>query len=295
MTTTPTVALLGTGIMGAGMARNIAAAGLPLRVWNRSADKARPLADAGATVAADPAAAVRGADVVVTMLGSLDHVVEVMEQAAAGLVDGQVWAQTSTVGIDQTELLALARKHGLLLVDAPVVGTRQPAEQGQLLVLAAGPPAARELVAPVFDAIGRATRWVADDAEGAAASRLKMVVNSWVLAVTAGVAEAVALAQGMGVDPQDFLDAVAGGPLDLPYLQLKAKAILQQDWSPSFSVKNAAKDADLVVAAGQENGVVLDVAAAVSARLHRAAEAGHGDADMAANYLASFVEADRAD
>ncbi|MCW2716435.1 NAD(P)-dependent oxidoreductase [Pseudonocardia sp.] len=283
-----TVALLGTGIMGAGMGHNILAAGLPLQVWNRSPEKAQPLADAGATLAADPAEAVRGADVVVTMLGDGHHVLAVMEQAADGLASGQVWAQTTTAGVDQDDLVAFAEEHGLLFVDAPVVGTRQPAESGQLVVLAAGPAAAKDAVQPVFDAVGKTTTWVADDAAGLPASRLKLVVNSWVLAVTAATAEAVALAKGLDVDPQAFLDSVAGGPLDLPYLQNKAKAILAEDWAPNFSVTNAAKDADLVVAAGKGAGVELDVAAAASARYHRAADAGHGDDDMAANYLASF-------
>ena len=283
-----TVALLGTGIMGAGMGRNILAAGLDLRVWNRSPEKAQPLVDAGATLAADPSDAVRGADVVVTMLGDGHHVLDVMGRAADGLAAGQVWAQTPTAGVDQSDLLALADKHGLLFVDAPVVGTRQPAESGQLVVLAAGPATAKDAVQPVFDAVGKATTWVADDAAGLPASRLKLVVNSWVLAVTAATAEAVALAKGLEVDPQAFLDSVAGGPLDLPYLQNKAKAILAGDWTPNFSVTNAAKDADLIVAAGQGAGVQLDVAAAAAARYHRAADAGHGDADMAANYLASF-------
>jgi len=284
-----TVALLGTGIMGAGMGHNLLAAGFTLRVWNRSAAKAQPLADAGATLTSDPADAVRGADVVVTMLGDGHHVLAVMEQAADGLAAGQVWAQTTTAGVDQSDLLALAEKYGLLFVDAPVVGTRQPAESGQLVVLAAGPAEARDVVQPVFDAVGKATTWVADDAAGLPASRLKLVVNSWVLAVTAATAEAVALAKGLDVDPQAFLDSVAGGPLDLPYLQNKAKAILAEDWAPNFSVTNAAKDADLVVAAGRGAGVQLDVAAAAAARYHRAADAGHGDDDMAANYLASFT------
>lgn len=286
MSEKPAVALLGTGIMGTGMARNILAAGLPLRVWNRTADKARPLADAGAVVAIDPADAVDGADVIVTMLGDGNHVRAVMEQAAPRA--GQVWAQMSTAGLDQADLLALAEQHGVLFVDAPVVGTRQPAEQGRLLVLAAGPPDARPTVQPVFDAVGRETRWLADDPAGFAASRLKLVVNSWVLAVTAATAEALALADGLGVDPRAFLDGVAGGPLDLPYLQAKAAAILAGDWTPNFSVANAAKDADLIVAASRDAGIVLDVAAAAAARYHRAADAGYADADMAANYLVSF-------
>ena len=284
---TVTVALLGTGIMGAGMGRNLLAAGLPLRVWNRTPDKARPLADAGAVLAAYPAEAVAGADVIVTMLGDGGHAREVVERAAPAA--GQVWAQMTTAGLDR-ELPALAERLGLRFVDAPVVGTRQPAEQGQLLVLAAGSPDVRDVVQPVFDAVGRETRWVGDDASGLAASRLKLVVNSWVLAVTAAAGEAVALAEGLGVDPQAFLDTVGGGPLDLPYLQAKAKAILARDWTPSFSAANAAKDGGLVVAAGEEAGIALDVAAGAAARYRRAADAGHGDDDMAAAYLASFPD-----
>ncbi|SFO22465.1 3-hydroxyisobutyrate dehydrogenase [Pseudonocardia ammonioxydans] len=283
-----TVALLGTGIMGAGMGHNILAAGPDLRVWNRTAAKAGPLADAGATVCADPAEAVRGADVIVTMLGDADDVVAVMEQAAGGLTTGQVWLQTTTVGVAPFDRLrALAERHGLVLLDAPVLGTRAPAEAGQLLMFVAGDPAVRDRVDPVLDAVGRQTVWVADTADDAAASRLKLVANSWVLAVTAATGETVALAEGLGVDPQAFLDAVAGGPLDLPYLQNKARAILAGDWTPSFTVDNAAKDAGLIVDAAQGAGVRLDVADAVQARLLRASGRGHGGDDMAAAYRAS--------
>lgn len=287
MVDSPTVALLGTGIMGAGMARNILSAGLPLRVWNRSAAKARPLAEHGAEIAATPADAVRGADVVVTMVGDGQHVADVLDQAADGLRAGQVLLQTTTVGIDQDALLDRAEAHGLLFVDAPVLGTRQPAESGQLLILAAGDPAAREIAQPVLDAVGRATRWLSADPRSLAGSRLKLVVNSWVLAITAAAGEAVALAEGLGVDPQAFLDSVSGGPLDAPYLQAKATAILSADWTPNFSVDNAAKDAGLIVAAGESVGLTLDVAAAARDRMLRASAAGHGNADMAAAYLAS--------
>lgn len=288
MSAGPTVALLGTGIMGAGMGHNILAAGLSLRVWNRTASKAQPLVEAGATPAADPAEAVRGADVVVTMLGDADDVVAVMDDAAGGLAAGQVWLQTTTVGVEPLgRLVPVAERHGLTLLDAPVLGTRAPAESGQLVMFVAGDPAARATVDPVLDAVGKQTVWVADTAADAAASRLKLVANSWVLAVTAATGESVALAEALGVDPQAFLDAVAGGPLDLPYLQLKAKAIVGDDWTPSFTVDNAAKDAGLIVDAAGAAGVRLDVAEAVRTRLRRASERGHGGDDMAAAYKAS--------
>ena len=285
----PTVALLGTGIMGAGMARNLLAAGLPTRVWNRSPEKALALAEVGAEVADSPRAAVNGVDVIVTMLRDGDTVEAVMTEAAPGLHAGQLWAQTTTVGVEPVARLAkLAATHGLVLVDAPVLGTRQPAEQGQLVIFAAGPSSAKTSLAAVFDAVGRRTIWLAEDPAGAAASRLKLVVNSWVLAITGATAEAVALAKGLDADPRAFLDAVEGGSLDLPYLRVKSAAILEKNWEPTFSVSNAAKDADLIVAAGRANGVRLDIAEAMGARLHRAERLGHGEQDMAANYFASF-------
>lgn len=283
------VAVLGTGIMGAPMARNLARAGHDVRVWNRTRAKAEPLAKDGVRVADDPAEAVEGADIVLTMLFDGAAVTETMSRAAAALRPGTAWIQSTTAGLDELPgFVCFAADHGLVLVDAPVLGTRQPAETGQLTVLAAGPEEIRPLVIPVFDAVGSRTIWVGDDAAGGAAIRLKLVVNSWVLAITHGVAEALALAGGLGVDPQAFLGTVAGGPLDMGYLQAKAALILSGNFSPSFATATAEKDARLIVAAGEQAGVRLDVAAAGAERFRRAAAQGHGDEDMAASYFASF-------
>lgn len=279
----PRVALLGTGAMGAGMARNIAAAGLPLTVWNRSPEKAQPLADAGARVAGSPADAVTDADLVVTMLFDTDAVIEVMSQAAEALSSGTVWLQTSTVGVAGADRLGrLADDLGVTLVDAPVLGTRQPAEQGALVVLASGPEDARERCAPVLEAIGSRTMWVG---EAGAGSRLKMAANAWVLTVVEGVAESLTLTRELGLDPALFLEAVSGGALDAPYVQLKGKAMLAGEFEPAFELDGAVKDAALIVEAVE--GVDLDPAliGAVHTHLSRAASAGHGDKDMSATYL----------
>ncbi|MFC5805216.1 NAD(P)-dependent oxidoreductase [Streptomyces formicae] len=283
------MALLGTGIMGAGMARSMLRAGLPVRVWNRTRAKAEDLAADGAYVADTPADAVTGADVVVTMLSDGPRVLAAMRDAAGGLAPGTVWAQTATVGDAATaELAGFAGEHGLAFVDAPVLGSRQPAGAGELLVLAAGPAAVRDVLGPVFDAIGRRTTWVAEDGSTAAASRLKLVLNSWVTALTHATAESLALARGLGVDPRGFLDSIAGGALDNGYLRAKAALILGEDYSPDFSVTNALKDSRLITDAAERAGVRLDVARAGVARFERAERAGHGGKDMAATYLASF-------
>ncbi|MEV5349414.1 NAD(P)-dependent oxidoreductase [Streptomyces achromogenes] len=294
MTDTRTVTVLGTGIMGAAMARNLARAGHFVRAWNRTRAKAEPLTADGVLVAGTPAEAVEGADIVLTMLYDGPAALDVMREAAPALRPGTAWAQCTTAGTEALgDLAAFAGEHGLVFFDAPVLGTRQPAEAGQLLVLAAGPAGHRSVVDPVFDAIGSRTVWTGEDGTAGTATRLKLVANSWVVAATAATGETLALAKALGVDPQDFFDAIDGGPLDMGYLRAKARLILDGELTPAqFAVATAVKDARLIVRAGEEHGVRLDVAAASAARLERAAAQGHADEDMAAAYFASFGEAE---
>ena len=282
MTDSPTVALLGTGTMGAGMARNIARAGLPLRVWNRSADKAAALADC-ATVASTVAEAVEGADVVLTMLYDADSVVETMESARGHLGEDTVWLQQSTIGVEGCDrTIRLAEDLGVALVDAPVLGTRKPAEDGALVVLASGPPDVREAVEPVFEAIGGRTLWLGGAGEG---SRLKLAANAWVATVLEGIADSLALTRDLGLDPALFLEAVSGGAMDAPYVQLKGKAMLAGEYAPAFALAGALKDVDLILAAAAGVGTELGPMPGIRDHLARAVDAGHGDLDMAATYL----------
>lgn len=261
--------------MGAGMGRSLARAGLDVTVWNRSADKARAL---DLPVADDAEGAVRDKDVVVTMLFDAESVAEVMRDALPAMKPGAVWLQTSTIGLDGTaELADLAAKHGIAYVDAPVLGTRQPAENGQLTVLAAGPADVRDRIAPVLDAISAKVVWVGDEPGGG--HRLKLVANAWVLSIVAGTAQSLALAEGLGVDPRQFLELIGGGPLDSGYAQLKGKAMLSGDFTPSFALSGATKDAGLIRAAAADAGVATDLVAAMEKLF---AAAGDQDDDMAA-------------
>src|SRR3954451_3877627 len=190
--TTPVVALLGTGTMGSAMARAMRRAGLPVRAWNRSRTKAEPLREHGVVVADSPAEAAQGAEIVVPMLFDIAAVVDVVRRAAPA--PGTLGLQTSTVGVQDVRTAAdVAEELGLVLVDCPVSGTRQPAEKGELLVLAAGPDDARDKAAPVFDAIGRRTLWVGPAGQG---TRRNLVVNAWLLSLTAATAQPVAMAGG---------------------------------------------------------------------------------------------------
>jgi 3-hydroxyisobutyrate dehydrogenase len=274
------VAVLGTGIMGAPMARNLADADHEVRVWNRSLHKAEGL---GCQVVGSPAEAVDGAEVVVTMLADGDAVESVMDGVT--LTGDQIWWQSSTVGAVATERLA-GMAGEAAFVDGPVLGTRAPAEQGELIVLASGP--GRERLADVFDAVAARVMDLGD--EIGAGSKLKLVINSWIVAVTEGVAETVAFAEGIGVDPRKFLEAIEGGPLGLPYAKLKGTAMIERSFEPSFTLSLAAKDAALVADAAAAAGLELPLPALVRDQMRKAIDAGHGDEDMAATFLAACPE-----
>jgi 3-hydroxyisobutyrate dehydrogenase len=277
------VAVLGTGLMGAPIARRLAGAGHDVRAWNRTAAKADGL---GATVAATPVEAVDGAEFVVTMLADGPAVAEAVEDALPSAADGAVWAQTSTVGIEWTKkLAALADEHGVLYVDAPVLGTVAPAEQGQLVVLLAGPETARGVCEDVLAAISRKQVWLGT--EIGAASALKLVLNHWILNTVENVAETIALAQALGLDPQLFLESIEGGNMDMAYAHMKTGAILSGDLDPLFTLRLAAKDTGLIVAAAEEAGIDLGLARVTLERMQRAIDLGHADEDMAAVYYAT--------
>jgi 3-hydroxyisobutyrate dehydrogenase len=265
----PSVAVLGAGTMGAPMAANLRAAGLDVVVWRRDDDLA---------------AAVRDRDVVLTMLSDADAVLDVAGRALPAAREGVLWLQASTIGIDGTARCAeLAGEHGAVLVDAPVLGTKAPAEQGALVILASGPDDALDRLAPVFDAIGQRTLRVGPVGAG---TRLKLVVNAWVVTVVQGAAETLALAQGLGLDPTLLFDAIEGGPLDLPYLRAKGAAMLQREFPPSFSLRLAAKDARLVAETAERVGVDAPVARAIAERFTEA-EQEHGEEDLAATFRLS--------
>jgi 3-hydroxyisobutyrate dehydrogenase len=281
MSSHDTVAVLGTGIMGAPMARNLLAAGFPVRAWNRSAEKSAPLSAAGATVAASPAEAAEGATLVLTMLTDADAVLETA--VAAALRPGQLWIQASTVGIEGAErCAALAAERRVTLVDAPVLGTRQPAEEGKLTILASGPDDTRDRVDPVFDAIGARTLWVG---QAGAGQRLKLVANTWVLALVEGLAETLRLAEGLGVPPESFLDVIAGGPLDAGYAQAKGRGMIEREFAPAFPLRHAAKDLRLIEAAADRHDLDVPLVAAIAERFAQGVAAGRGDLDMSATFL----------
>ena len=280
------VAVIGAGIMGSAMTRNLAAAGLITRVWDRAASATGALADAGAVVAASARDAVRDADVVITMLPTADAVESVIfdGQVAEAFADGCVWAQMGTIGVEATlrirDRLA-AQRPGVMFVDAPVSGSKGPAEQGQLLILASGPAAAAEVAQPVFDVIGRKTVWLGEAGRG---SQVKLVVNAYLSILIEGVAETMELADRLGIGHQQLAEVIEGGPLDAPLADAKFHKMDRGDFSAEFPLEWALKDVDLVIDAA--GGQALPLLAALSGQWHAAVAAGYGREDISAARLA---------
>jgi 3-hydroxyisobutyrate dehydrogenase len=256
------VAVLGTGIMGSAMARNLVA---------------------GAVVAASAPEAVRDAQVVITMLPTAEVVDSVVFEGGVveAFTPGAVWAQMGTIGVTATAEFGARLRSDVLFVDAPVSGSKGPAEAGELLILASGPPEAQAIVGPVFAVLGRKTVWLGAAGQGTA---LKLVVNAYMSVLIEGVAEAMELAGRLGVDVAGVAEAIEGGPLDAPIADAKLHKMESGDYAPEFPLEWALKDVDLAI--GIAGGVQLPLLEALSRQWHAAVEAGHGREDVSAARLA---------
>src|SRR6266705_5424217 len=254
------VAVLGIGAMGHGMAASALRAGIPTIVWNRDLEAARDLAELGAEVAPTAADAARRAATVVTMVTDADAVISVARDQGmlAALAPGATWAQMSTIGvagINRVAALAGAERPDVMLLDAPVSGSKDPAERGELTIFASGPGEARARVAPLFDALGQRTIWVGPAGAG---TRLKVVNNTWLAFAAEAVAASVALARRLGLETETVVDALGGGPLVSPWQAAKLQRIVQGDFSAQFALSLALKDVHLALeAAGEDQFAAL--------------------------------------
>ncbi|MGD0607436.1 MAG: NAD(P)-dependent oxidoreductase [Streptosporangiaceae bacterium] len=283
-TATPVIAFLGTGRMGGPMAANLARAGFRVRAWDRTASQAAALIKDGATVAASPAEAVRGAQILITMLADGPAT----EQALRGpdgevdMAPGLIWVQMATVGMEWTErFINTATRYQVSFFDAPVSGSQGPAQAGELTILASGPSWMHEAVAPVFAALGRDTTWLGPAGHG---TRAKLVLNNWLADLAEMTAETLSFARQLDLDPALIVDLLESTPLGSPYAVQKARTMLAGDFTPAFALKHALKDADLAAQAAQASGIELALTSALLPRWRRAATAGHADDDLAAIY-----------
>lgn len=281
----PTVALLGAGTMGSGMALRMLDQGFPVTVWNRTPGPVSALTEHGATARATPAEAVAAAEIVVTMLPNADAVADVMLRGGTldALRANATWAQMGTIGFEATERIAAEvarRRPDVIFVDAPVSGSREPARNGRLLVLASGPERSRDSVDVVFAALGQRTLWLGP---AGTASRLKLVLNAWLAFEIEAAAEASALAERLGVPYAVLADAVVGGPLASATALAKLAKMERGDYSAEFSLEWALKDLDLALAAS--GAETTPVVMAIAERWRRLVAEGQGHFDISAARL----------
>jgi 3-hydroxyisobutyrate dehydrogenase len=277
------VALLGTGTMGTGMARSMRRAGLDVIVWNRTRAKAEPLAGEGISVADSVGEAVGHADAVLTMLFDADAVLAVADELLEALPPGAVWLQSATVGLDGIQRIA-ARAGDVAFLDAPMLGTKQPAEEGKLVPIVSGETELVERVRPVLDAVG--TRTVVAGKQIGEATALKLACNAWILSITAATAQSIALAKELGLDPAQFLEAIGGGLSDSQYAQLKGKAMIAGEHPPAFGLDGGRKDLALIAEAAASAGVDQALLDGVRQLFDAASAKGHGADDLSAVYTA---------
>ncbi len=276
------VAVIGTGIIGAAMARNSVKAGLDVSAWNRTHSLAEPLATDGVEVFENPAEAVAGRDVVVSVLSDAGVTLDVMTPLLEVMEPDSVWIQSATIGIEGTQLAAQAAESaGIALVDAPVSGTKTPAEKGELVMLASGDAQAAEFAAPFLDAVGAKTVWLGEVGNG---SRMKLVTNDWVLTQTVMLAEAMRLCAALGIEQSAFLEAIDGAPVGTAYAQAKGRMYLDGEYPPNFPLEWGTKDARLIAETARSEGLDLPLAAGTLQAFEAAMAAGRGKEDVAAIY-----------
>lgn len=282
------VAILGTGIMGSAMARRLTAAGHAVRAWSSPLSDAAVLRPDGVEVCQTAREAACSVNAVITMAPDA-RAIESFAGGRGGFLSAlpadAVWVQCSTVGLDGAErLMGFAREAGVAFVDAPVLGTSEPAERGELVVFASGPQTAIDRCAPLFDAIGRRTLRLGAAGAG---TRMKLVANDWIVGCVAVLAETMALAQALDVDAELLLDAIAGTAVDMGYAQVKGRMMVEGRYPVGMSLANAAKDARLVTQAAERENLAHVVTRAVAELLECGVARGDGAKDMAAALAAA--------
>ncbi len=281
----PRVAIIGVGIMGGAMAERLLDQGFVVDVWDRTAATAARIAERGAVAHGQPVDAVAAAGVVITMLPTAAVLENVMleHQVLNGMRPGSVWAQMGTIGVDATDRLiteTVNRRPDVHFVDAPVSGTRGPARNGQLTILASGPDQARAVVQAVFEALGQKVLWLGRAGMG---MRMKLVLNTWLAFEIEAAAEIRESTERLGVSHEALLDTVRGGPMASPLALARLDKMQKGDDTIDFPLEWALKDLDLTTQAAGMGAI--PVAAAIAERWRGLVAEGFGRRDVTAARL----------
>ncbi|KAI8472738.1 MAG: 6-phosphogluconate dehydrogenase [Monoraphidium minutum] len=275
-----TLGFVGIGIMGLAMTNNLIKAGYRVVVWNRNPEKCAPLKAAGAEVAGSASEVASKAEITFAMLSDPEAAAAVAGDLVTGLGPGKGYVDVSTVDAETSAAIAAqVRAAGALFLEAPVSGSKGPAEQGQLIFLCAGDRALFDAAAGPLDVMGKKAFYLGEVGAGA---HMKLVVNMVMGSMMASFAEGLSLADQLGLSQQDMLDVVALGAIASPMFALKGPNMAKGSYPTAFPLKHQQKDLRLALAAADAAGQPLGVAAAANDLYIRAKGLGHGDADFSA-------------
>ncbi len=286
------IALLGLGIMGAGMANNLLTAGYPLTVYNRSAERAAPLVERGAQLAPTAHAAAAAAAIIISMVSDDEASRAVWlgpDGALAGAQPGALVVESSTLTPAWVaELAAAAAARGLRFLDAPVAGSKPQVEAGELVYFVGGAAADLAAVQPVLDVLGRRTVHLGPTGSGA---MFKLVNNLLVGVQIAALAEGLALAAAAGLDMAEVVPLIINGAPGSPAVKGKAARMVAHDYAPHFATQLMDKDLRYALATAARLGVAMPTVAVAQERYAAALAAGYADQDFCA---VAAVSSDRA-
>jgi len=277
------IGFIGLGTMGLPMAANLVRAGFAVTAYNRHAEKARELVAMGAKLADSPAAAARGAEAVIVMVSDNAAVREVVlgpGGVADGVSAGMLLIDMSTVLPEvNRELAAALADNGVMVIDAPVVGSVKPATEGTLIILAGGEQAAYERSLPVLQAMGKQ---IIRAGPLGAGNHLKLCINLLLGNIMEAVAESITLAEKGGVSRKHVLDILGSGALNSPWFHTKLPNFLNNDFTTAFALKHVTKDLSYALEQGCQYLVPLPATAAAAESFKAAQNHGLGELDMSA-------------
>lgn len=279
------IGFIGTGIMGSRMAANLLKAGYEVKVYNRTLSKAKELENEGAMLSQSAKEAADGVDVLFTMLSTPDAVRETAfgeKGFFSSMKKNSIWTDCSTVNPSfSKEMAEASKKKGLRFIDAPVAGTKQPAEKGELIILAGGNKKDVEEVTPLLNIIGKKIIYAGEHGMG---TSLKMVINTMLASAMEVFSEALVLGETLGFSKEKLFEVLIGGPLTAPFLAAKKVKIEKADFEADFPLQWMLKDMRLITKTADENNVELPVAELVTEVYSSAVNKGLGDMDFSAIY-----------
>lgn len=276
------IGFIGLGIMGSRMAANLQKAGHELVVYNRTAEKAQTLVEGGARLAETAAVVASETEVVITMLSTPEVVSHVAEEFLPVMADGAFWIDISTVNPSfSREMGKLSAGYQVRFVDAPVAGSKAPAENGELLFLAGGKEEDLTDITPLFDIMGKKTLYLGDIGNGA---NVKMLINLMLAQSMATFSEAIALGKGMGLEEGQLLNILTATPVVAPVMGLLKARLLAGDFEVNFPLKWIHKDVMLALDTASELSVQMPSLEQTEALYKSALDEGLGDLDFSAIY-----------